>query len=177
MGKFSDDDLGGRTDKNYSGGAAMTCAQVITGSITLLMFGMLIILIGLNSATFDKVQDYTPQTVVTVAYSSLGLPGYEKYSWVDVTGAAVAQKVNFYAYDATAYSNWINQWLAPNLLDYFDITLVYHPITDTGDVVDKIITETNEYGYNNGSIDLVWINGENFAKLKNNGYAYGPWAK
>ncbi len=156
----------------------MTCAQVITGSLTLLMFGMLIILIGLNSATFDKVQDYTPQTVVTVAYSSLGLPGYEKYSWVDVTGAAVAQKVNFYAYNASAYSKWINQWLAPNLLDNFDITLVYHPIWDTGDVVNTIQKEIETYGNgNNGSVDLMWINGENFATMKNNGWAYGPWAK
>jgi hypothetical protein len=177
MGKFADEGLGGRTNKNYFGEQAMTCAQVITGIMALLIVGMLIVLVGLNSATFDKVDSYEPTAVVTVAYSSLGLPGYDQYSWSDVMGSAVGQKVNFYAYNATAYSKWIKEWLASNLLENYDITLNYHPIWDTGDVVDKIISETKKYGYNNGSVDMVWINGENFAKLKNNGYAYGSWAK
>jgi putative spermidine/putrescine transport system substrate-binding protein len=29
---------------------------------------------------------------------------------------------------------------------------------------------------NNGSADMIWINGENFATLKKLSYAYGPWA-
>ena len=152
-------------------------AQTITTVLVSAMFAMLIVLIGISSATFHEADTLPTTSSVKVAYSSLGLPGYEGYSWEDVKAAAKGQSVNFYAYDASAYTTWITTWLAPNLLENFDVTLHFHGITDTGDAVDQIIQQSNKWGNNNGTIDLLWINGENFAKLKNNGYAYGPWSK
>jgi hypothetical protein len=166
---------GGATVNRYStvGGVA----QIVTIVMVTGMFALLFVLIGISSATYHAVDHLTPTATVKAAYISLGLPGFEGYSWEDVKSGAQGQQVNFYAYDAPAYTSWITGWLASNLKENFGVTVVYHPITDTGDAVDLIMQETNKWGYNNGTIDLLWINGENFAKLKNNGYAYGPWAK
>ena len=105
---------------------------------------------------------------MTTVYQSLGLPGYEGYSWNDVLNAAAGSKVNFYTYgDAPRYNTWIDTYLAPRLLTLYDITLIRHPIAKTVDAVTRVENEiARNYGKNNGSVDLIWINGDNFARLK-----------
>lgn len=175
------DDDDASTRKGY--GSVSTIAQVVTVLLVSLIIAMLFTLIGVSSATYDEVKNYSPTTTVTTAYASLGLPGYEGYSWEDVLGAASGGTVNWYTYSDNngtslgPYNKWIDTWLIPNLAENFAINLVRHPISNTGDAVDKIINEINAgYGMNNGTVDLIWINGENFYKLKSGGYAYGPWA-
>lgn len=86
--------------------------------------------------------------------------------------------MNWYTYnDDGPYDDWIDTWLTPQLKDLYDITLIRHPLKDTVDAVNLVIHQIESgFGYNNGSVDLIWINGENFATMKNGGYAYGPWS-
>ena len=51
--------------------------QGIIIALIAIIFGLLVILIGITSATYDKVKDYSSSDSVTTVYSSLGLPGYE----------------------------------------------------------------------------------------------------
>jgi putative spermidine/putrescine transport system substrate-binding protein len=176
-----EDDSSVTGKKNHP--SVSTIAQIVTICLVALIISMLFALIGVSSATYDEVKDYSPVATVTTAYPSLGLPGYEGYSWVDVVGAASGGTVNWYTYNDNngtelgPYNKWIDTWLTPNLAENFDITLIRHPISNTGDAVDKVISEINAgYGMNNGTIDMIWINGENFSKMKTGGYAYGPWA-
>lgn len=148
--------------------------QKITVGMVALLFGMLAVVIAVASATYDKVDKFEAK-VVTV-YDSVGLPGYEGYSWTDVVSAANGQDVNFYTYSDPSYNSWIDTWLTPRLASIYGINLVRHPLTDTVDAVERVEREYGLYGATNGSVDMIWINGENFARLKRQGYAYGPWA-
>lgn len=156
--------------------------QRITFGLAALMFGMLIIVIAVASATYDRVIKF--ETKVITVYNSIGLPGFEGYSWEDVLSGAAGQKMNWWTYNDDAadgtpgvYNSWIDNWLIPRMADLYDITVVRHPLADTVDAVNRVINEYNMgMSTSNGSVDMIWINGENFATLKNLGYAYGPWA-
>ncbi|MDQ4106075.1 MAG: ABC transporter substrate-binding protein, partial [Actinomycetota bacterium] len=50
------------------------------------------------------------------------------------------------------------------------------PVTDTADAVNKLLNEKSA-GKDEGTIDLVWINGENFATGADAGLWFGPWAE
>ena len=41
-------------------------------------------------------------------------------------------------------------------------------------MIKKIAAEKAANNLNDGSVDVLWINGENFAALKNQGLIYGP---
>jgi putative thiamine transport system substrate-binding protein len=51
-------------------------------------------------------------------------------------------------------------------------------VTDTAEIVKRIQTEVAAgRTKDDGSVDLMWVNGENFKKLKQNKLLFGPWAE
>ena len=49
-------------------------------------------------------------------------------------------------------------------------------ITDTVNAVDTVISETEAGEFASGSVDMIWINGENFKTMKNAGLLFcGYW--
>jgi putative spermidine/putrescine transport system substrate-binding protein len=54
------------------------------------------------------------------------------------------------------------------------ITLRIVPLSDTADLVNKLLNEKSANA--SGSIDLVWINGENFRTARQGGLLWGPFA-
>lgn len=65
--------------------------------------------------------------------------------------------------------------VADELRKQFGITLRIVPYSDTAEVVNKLITEKSA-GRRAGSVDLVWINGENFRSARQGGVLWGPFA-
>jgi putative thiamine transport system substrate-binding protein len=58
------------------------------------------------------------------------------------------------------------------------VTLQHVKITDTADVVKRVRAEKAAgRGASDGTVDLVWINGENFAAMKREGLLFGPYAE
>jgi putative spermidine/putrescine transport system substrate-binding protein len=85
--------------------------------------------------------------------------------------------VNFYSWSGDDRINkWIDTALATYVKDNYDITLKRIPVEDTEDAVTKI-TDEKQAGVQNGSVDLVWINGDNFYTAKQNNLLYGPFAQ
>lgn len=149
--------------------------QIVSMVLIIILFGLLIIIIGVASASYDKLDEIANKELTTTYYS-LGLPQYEGYSWADVCDQAAGSEINFYMWSGDdSINDWVDTWLAPQLLDNYDITLT-RVSANAVDVVSstKAIVEN---GWNNGTVDLVWINGANFYELKSNNLAYGPWAK
>ena len=71
-------------------------------------------------------------------------------------------------------SNFLN---LSQLDKLYNIQLVRVPIQSTSTAINIVNAEISAgYGMNNGTVDMIWINGQNFARLKNSGHAYGPWA-
>lgn len=94
--------------------------------------------------------------------------------WDAVLAAAKGQTVSWYGYGGDeARNTWINTVLAPALKDKYDITLDLVGM-DINDILTQLSGEM-QAGVTEGSIDFIWINGENFYSCKENGYLWGPF--
>ncbi|QGY38919.1 ABC transporter substrate-binding protein [Pseudodesulfovibrio cashew] len=95
--------------------------------------------------------------------------------WQTIETAAKGSTVRFYMYGGFAHvNNWIDTFVAKEVKDRFGITLVRVPM-DAGVFVNKLLTEKSA-GKKVGSIDLLWINGENFKTTKEADTLFGPFA-
>lgn len=102
-------------------------------------------------------------------------PGFDMTDWEAVLAAAKGQTVSWYGWGGDeARNNWINNTLAPHLKKQYDITLDLVGM-DINDILTKLSGEM-QAGKEEGTIDFIWINGENFYSTKQNGYLWGPFA-
>ncbi|MGV8834347.1 MAG: ABC transporter substrate-binding protein [Devosia sp.] len=102
-----------------------------------------------------------------------------KLSWAQVETAARAEgEVQFFYWGGDDNLNiWMDSVVAPAMAD-LGITLVANRITATKDAVDLVITEAAAgRGVGDGSVDAIWLNGENFFTLKQQGQLFGSFAE
>ena len=59
----------------------------------------------------------------------------------------------------------------------FGVTVQHVKLADTAEAVNRVRLEQQAKKITGGSIDLIWINGENFATMKSEGLLFGPWAE
>lgn len=83
--------------------------------------------------------------------------------------------VNFYMWGGSATINaWIDGYVTKTVKEKFDIKLNRVPM-DAEVFVNKLLTE-KQAGKKTGTMDLVWINGENFKNARQAGLIFGPIA-
>lgn len=97
-------------------------------------------------------------------------------SWHEIERAARGQKVYFNAWAGDAAINRYIAWAAQEVQRRYDVRLMHVKIADTSEAVARILAERAAGRTAKGSIDLIWINGENFASLKAANLLHGPWA-
>lgn len=98
----------------------------------------------------------------------------DKSNFDTVLKNAKGTTVNFYGWGGDERTNkWIDTKLAKYVKDNYDITLKRVPM-DIDQILNKMLGE-KQAGSKKGSIDLVWINGENFYTAKKNDLLYGPF--
>ncbi|MGH6874427.1 MAG: ABC transporter substrate-binding protein, partial [Aestuariivirgaceae bacterium] len=59
----------------------------------------------------------------------------------------------------------------------FGVMVEHVKLSDTAEAVSRVVAEKAAGRDNKGSVDLIWINGPNFASMKAKGLLYGPWAE
>ena len=87
----------------------------------------------------------------------------------ELAETASGQTVHFNAWGGSPAINDYIEWVGDRLKEDHNITLVHVKLTDTADAVSRILAEKTAGRNKNGSVDLIWVNGENFASLKRNG--------
>lgn len=90
-------------------------------------------------------------------------------NWEAVLAEARGQTVYFHAWGGEARINDYLDWVATESAERFGIRLVHVKVSDTTEVVSRVLTEKAAGRMEGGSVDLVWINGENFAAMKKRG--------
>jgi putative thiamine transport system substrate-binding protein len=110
-------------------------------------------------------------TDVNIAGAETGSPP----AWVDVQRRASGQTVYFNAWGGDIAINRYIDWAAERIRERYGVRLVHVKVTDIAESVSRIMAERVAGRDNNGSVDLLWINGENFAALKQAGLLWGPW--
>ena len=95
-------------------------------------------------------------------------------NWDAVLAQAAGQTVSWYGWGGSAPRNaWIEGTLAPVLKEKYDITLRLVGM-DINDILTQLSGEM-QAGVESGTIDFIWINGENFYSTKENGFLWGPF--
>jgi len=95
-------------------------------------------------------------------------------SWEDIVAAAKGTTVTFYGWGGDENrNNWLNTTVADYVKSEYDVTLEVVGM-NIDDILAKLSGE-KQAGSNKGSIDMIWINGENFYSAKENGLLYGPF--
>ncbi|WP_199220105.1 ABC transporter substrate-binding protein [Limnohabitans sp. Hippo3] len=98
-------------------------------------------------------------------------------TWADTLRAARGQTVYFNAWAGSERINAYLQWAASELQRDFGVKLQHVKISDAADVVKRVRAEKQAGRKDTeGTVDLVWINGENFAAMKQGGLLSAPFA-
>lgn len=89
---------------------------------------------------------------------------------------AKGSTVSFYGWGGDEDRNkWLNQTVAPFLKEKHGITLEVVGM-DIDNILAKLTGE-KQAGLKKGTIDMIWINGENFYSAKENDLLFGPFAE
>ena len=118
--------------------------------------------------------------IVVMVLSLFGCSAKEKEidltnaSWEEILEAARGTTVTFYGWGGDENrNNWLNTTVAQHVKDNYDITLEVVGM-NIDDILAKLSGE-KQAGAAKGSIDMIWINGENFYSAKDNGLLWGPF--
>jgi putative thiamine transport system substrate-binding protein len=98
-------------------------------------------------------------------------------AWAAIERAARGQTVYFNAWAGSERINAYLQWAAAELARRLGVKLEHVKVTDTAEVVRRVRAEKGAGRAHDGSVDLVWINGENFLAMKREGLLFGPWSE
>lgn len=98
-------------------------------------------------------------------------------AWAAMETKARGQKVYFNAWGGSDRVNAYLQWVALEADKRFGIKLEHVKLTDTVEAVKRVRNEKAAGRVAEGSIDMMWINGENFLSMKREGLLFGPFAE
>ncbi len=90
--------------------------------------------------------------------------------------AAKGETVDFFAWGGSSAINDYIAWVAKEVEARYGIELRHVKLENTADAVAQVLAEKTAGRLDGGTIDLVWINGENFSAMKANDLLYGPFA-
>jgi putative spermidine/putrescine transport system substrate-binding protein len=109
----------------------------------------------------------------TAEAAEAGAPLYA--TWEDVLAAAQGSTVNWYMWGGSEQINRnVDDDIGRAVAEQYGVTLNRVPVTDIAEVVNKLLSESSAGVTSGGSVDLMWINGENFRTLKQADLLYGP---
>ena len=92
----------------------------------------------------------------------------------EMVESAKGTTVTFYGWGGDEQLNqWLDNEFVPLMKEKYDITMELVPM-DIDQVLSQLSGEV-QAGKEKGSIDMIWINGENFQSAKENNMLYGPF--
>jgi putative thiamine transport system substrate-binding protein len=94
--------------------------------------------------------------------------------WSSIENAARGQTVYFNAWAGSETINAYIAWAGEELSKRYGVKLEHVKIADAAEVVRRVRDEVKA-GQKHGSVDLVWINGENFHAMKSERLLFGPF--
>ncbi len=139
---------------------------------------------AMSAAASAAVVQSAPTTSTAAALATPSSPGgattaardtYDLGNWDSVLAAAQGQTVNWYLWGGSESINqFVDTSYGTTLKERYGITLNRVPVADTVDAVNQVLSE-QAAGKDPGVVDLIWINGENFASLKQANMLYDGW--
>lgn len=97
--------------------------------------------------------------------------------WQAVQDKARGARVYFHAWGGDPKINDFIAFVGQLANDRYGITLTHVKLAATSDAVARVQAEQAAGKTDGGAVDLIWINGENFAAMKSSGLLFGPFAE
>lgn len=97
--------------------------------------------------------------------------------WQQIKNDARGQTVWFNAWGGDNAVNQYLDWVSGEMKTHYNINLKIVRLADAADAVKRIQTEAASGRKTGGSVDLLWVNGENFRTLKEAGLLQTQWAQ
>ena len=98
-------------------------------------------------------------------------------SWDATLAQARGQTVYWHAWGGDPQINAYIEWVGDQVEERHGIDLVHVKLTDTAEAVARVVAEKAAGTTDGGAVDLIWINGENFASMKAQDLLFGPFAE
>lgn len=116
--------------------------------------------------------------LLTALLASTGLSAApDPADWPAVLEEARGQTVYWYAWAGDQRTNDYIDWVAGRVDERFGIDLEHVKVGNTAEAVSRVLAEKQAGNDSDGNVDLIWINGENFAAMKENDLLFGPFAR
>ena len=115
-----------------------------------------------------------PILVALLPTATLAAP--DPSNWDAVLEEAQGQTVYWHAWGGSTATNDFIAWLGDRVSDEYGVTLEHVKLTDTADAVTRVLSEKQAGTDDGGAVDLIWINGANFATMKEADLLFGPFA-
>lgn len=96
-------------------------------------------------------------------------------TWQEIEQKAKGQTVYFHAWGGSQEINNYLRWADKELQRNYGVTLKHVKVADISESTSRLIAEKTAEKNKGGSVDMVWINGENFKSMKNNKLLFGPF--
>ena len=86
--------------------------------------------------------------------------------WSKIEQQARGQTVYFYAWGGSQEINNYLRWADKRLTQQYGVHLKHVKVGDTAEAITRLAAEKTANKNSDGSVDMVWINGENFKSMK-----------
>lgn len=96
--------------------------------------------------------------------------------WQQTVQTGENQDVYFHTWGGDPQINAYIQWAAQAVDEKYNINLVHVKLSDTSEAVSRVLAEKSANNNDKGSVDLIWINGANFAAMSENKLLLKDWA-
>lgn len=110
------------------------------------------------------------------AFPFAALAETDPADWDAVVAAANGQTVYWNAWGGSTATNSFIEWVGDRVAQDYGVTLEHVKLADTADAVTRVLSEKQAGQDTGGAIDMIWINGSNFAAMKDADLLFGPFA-
>jgi putative thiamine transport system substrate-binding protein len=114
-------------------------------------------------------------TIFLAAVFAVGGQMAQAETWEEVVTKSRGQTVFWNAWAGDERINAYIAWAGEQVTKRYDVVVQHVRLSDTAEAVSRVVAEKAAGRTSGGSVDLIWINGENFAAMKRNDLLYGPW--
>ena len=114
--------------------------------------------------------------VTATTSSAIGTKTYTGPEWKKILNQAKGQTVNWYMWGgSTEINDYVNNYIGAEAKK-LGITLNQVKLAGTAEAVNKVLGEKTAGNTTKGGVDLIWINGNNFATGRQADIWYCGWA-
>lgn len=113
--------------------------------------------------------------VLAAGFGRAALADPAPTSWDQALAQAKGETVYFNAWGGDPKINAYISWAAERVKAEYGVTLRQVKLSDTAEAVARVLAEKTAGRKDGGSVDLIWINGANFAAMKRQGLLFGPF--